>query len=298
MIHLALGPRRRNRMSAGGKCCAGGQPTGNVRRERVDTVTACIVYAVGSVLVQVHATRRLGDADATWSKAVTSFPWVLALATPEGLSQSSVDHAGCLRHRPCAHGVRSAPQHHAVQHQRRGAGRTQPRLGCPAVPVSPTVMDTGSTCPPVCRRTVHPDCPSSARDAAVLPIRSLQEPRPQLLRNRGSRNSRNSGCCGDRLETATEGWRPLRSPGEGARHSGGIPLPRPRCLAARAHGRRARARHDGHARDDARARRTQRDGRGCVARAGEQRAVGPADRPTNATHLMHNAVSGPEPAPS
>lgn len=30
-----------------------------------------------------------------------------------------------------------------------------------------------------------------------------------------------------------------------------------------------------------------RDGRGCVARAGEQQTAGPADRPTKATHLLH-----------
>jgi hypothetical protein len=37
-----------------------------------------------------------------------------------------------------------------------------------------------------------------------------------------------------------------------------------------------------HTRDTA-----QRDGRGCVARAGEQQTAGPADRPTKATHLLH-----------
>jgi hypothetical protein len=59
-----------------------------------------------------------------------------------------------------------------------------------------------------------------------------------------------------------------------------------RYPAARVHGRRAR--DNAHARDDAGARRTQRrDGRGCVARAGEQRSAGPADRQTKATHLMH-----------
>jgi hypothetical protein len=82
----------------------------------------------------------------------------------------------------------------------------------------------------------------------------------------------------------------LHVPGEFARQPGGIPLLRPQYLAARAHGRRTR--DDAHARDDAGAQRTQRrDGRDCVARAGDRTGSGTRGPPENGSRLLQIEVA-------